>query len=349
MRTLDKYITREFLRYYFVFVFFFVAIFILTDFFTSIGNLKKEAVLYQIILYYTLQIPYLFVTLSPISIITSTLFTVSYFTSTNQLQAAQISGISVKRTTLPLFAAGIIIGFSTLFLDNTIVYQANKISHEIKEKNFIQTKEARLQKNVFTAAPPNYIFYIRYLNLQEGMMEDVMIYRDSIPPAFIISKKAKWDGNLWILEKGTEYILKEEPEEKTFVEKKVPVSKKPDYFAQTYFPPEKMSISELTRYIREYSKSGFDTSEFETELNFKFSSPFANFILMLVTIPLGVIIKKGRGASLATGLLMSFGYYQLLALFKTMGKTGIMNPFISAWIPNLLFIIGGIYLLYKME
>jgi len=46
---------------------------------------------------------------------------------------------------------------------------------------------------------------------------------------------------------------------------------------------------------------------------------------------------------------MSLGYYELIALLKSMGKTGAINPFLSAWIPSGLFLVVGIYLLFKME
>ncbi|RLE14205.1 hypothetical protein DRJ04_02835 [Candidatus Aerophobetes bacterium] len=349
MKVLDRYITREFLRYYFLFVFFFIAVFILTDFFTSMGNLKKEASIFHVVLYYLLQIPYLFVVLSPISVIISTLFVTSYLGSTNQLHAMLISGISAKRATLPLFTAGLVIGFSLLFIDNTLVYEVNHLSHKIKEKNFMQITETKVQKNIFIAVPPDYIFYVRSLNTEEGLMQDVLIYKNSLPNTLTLARRAKWKRGMWLLEEGREYILNRKPKEKPFIKKILPVNKEPRYFTRTYFPPERMSISELTGYIGEYSKSGFNTLDLETELQFKFSSPFANFILMLVTIPLGVIMRRGRGASLATGLLMSFGYYELMALFKTLGKSGVLDPFFSAWIPNILFIMAGIYLIYKME
>jgi len=349
MRTLDKYITKEFLKYYFLFVLFFVVIFVLTDFFISIGNLKKEASVLQMLIYYLLQIPYLIVILSPLSVIISTLFTISHFSSTNQLQAMQISGTSLKRATLPLFTAGLIIGFSLLFIDNTLVYEVNKISHKIKETNFVTTPETKIQKNIFVAVPPDYVLYIRSLNIEEGLMEDVLIYKKSSPPILTSAKKSIWKKENWLLLQGRDYILNQEPEERVFTEKILPIAKEPRYFIRSHFPPDKMSLSELTRYIKEYDKSGFDTQDLETEFQFKISSPFANFILILVTIPLGIILKRGRGASLGVGLVMSLGYYELIALLKSMGKTGAINPFLSAWIPSGLFLVVGIYLLFKME
>lgn len=337
------------MKYYFIFILLFVSVFVLTEFFTSMASFKKDANIFQIVIYYILQIPYLFVMLSHLSIIISTLFTISYFGSTNQLQATQISGISAKRATLPLFTAGLVIGFSILFMDNTLVYQANQISHEIKQNNFMGIPETTIQRNIFIAVPPDYVFYIRYLDVEKGFMEDVLIYKNSDPRSLICAAKSMWKEKTWVLEEGREYILNDEPSEHVFTRKTLPIDREPRYFIRTHFPPDKMSIFELTGYIEEYDRSGFKTEDLKTELQFKISTPFANFILIMVTIPLGVILKRGRGASLAVGLLMSFAYYQTMALFKTMGKAGLVAPFFAAWIPNLIFLIAAVYLIYKME
>jgi len=350
MRILDKYITREFLRYYFPFVFFFIAIFILTDFFTSMGHLKKEANFLQVTFYYILQIPYLLVILSPLSVIISALFVTSSFGSTNQFQAIQISGISGKRAILSLLTAGLIISFSTLFMDNTLVYKMNHLSYQLKEQSFTGIFESKIQRNIFIAVPPEYIFYIRSLNSREGIMSDVLIYKNSSPSVLTCAREGRWKEGVWVLYQGRDYILNGEIEERVFNRKILPITKKPDYFTRKYFPPERMNISELTHYIEEYGRGGFNIQDLETELQFKISSPFANFILMLIALPLGIMLKKGgKGASLAVGLLMSFGYYELIAFFKALGKSGVMEPFLAAWLANILFVIAGIYLVHKME
>ncbi len=350
MRILDKYILREFLRYYFLFVFFFIAIFLLTEFFSSISNLKENADIFQVVFYYLLQIPYHLVTLSPLSVIISSLFVTSYFSSTNQLQAVQISGISRKRFVLPLFTAGLIISFCALFLDNTLVYDANSFSYQIKKNNFKGVSTVEVQKNIFIAVPPDYVFYIRSFNYREAVMNNILIYKNSFPPVLTAAREMEWKEGLWILKEGSDYILEKEPKEISFKRKILPIVKKPAYFTRIYLPPERMNISELTKLIEEYEKSGFTTEDLKTELRFKVSAPFANFILMLVTIPLGMMLKRGgKGASLALGLLMSFGYYEVTAFFKTMGKAAAIDPFLAAWFSNLLFLIIGVYLVAKME
>lgn len=350
MRILDKYLSKDYLRLYLIFVFFFVAIFLLTDFFTFIGNLKREAASLAVIQFYLLQIPYYFTLLSPLSAIISTLFLVTQLAGTYQIQAAQIGGISLKRTVLPLLAVGLTMSFIMLFLNETLTFEANQRAQEFKEENFLGSPQKEVQKNIFIRVPPSYLFYIRSLNPQQGEMKNILIYKESPPYSITIAKGGKWIQEEWIFYEGTEYLLNEEMESISFSEKSLPLDKGPAYFSRKYFPPEKMNIAELRKYIEEYEKSGFKTLDLETELNFKFSYPFTNFILVFLGIPLGLVLRKGgRGTSFALGLLISFGFYEAMAFFTTLGKGGFISPFLAAWIPNLIFLAGGIYLFTRVE
>ncbi len=347
MKVLDKYVTKEFLRFYFIFIFFFVAIFILTDFFTSISKLKKGAEFASLVSYYLLQIPSLWILLSPISVVISCLFAIIYLTSTNQTQAIQTSGVSIKRAFLPIFTCGLIISFAMLFLDNTLTFQTNQLSYELKQKSFMGITNEKVQKNIFIAVPPSYIFYIRSFDLEKDRMRDILIYKKS--SSLTVAKEGKWENGKWTLYQGREYSL-EKLKEVYFNQKFLDIDQKPAYFTKKYFPPDKMNISELKKYIENYKKSGFETLDLETELNFKFSSPFASFILIFMSIPLGIFLRKGgRGAGLALGLIVSFGYFETMAFLKAIGKGGIVSPEIAAWVPNFIFLAVGIYLTTRME
>jgi len=350
MKILDKYITREYLRLYFIFIFFFIAVFLLTDFFQSMGTLKKEARLLTLFEYYLFQIPFSFSLLSPLAAIISTLFVITYLGETYQIQAIQISGTSIKRIALPLLTTGMILSFVLLFLNQTLTFQTNQLAQKIKEENFLRTPRKEIQRNIFIHVPPSYLFYIRSFNPKEAKMENVLIYKGSPPFLLITAREGKWTGDGWIFFQGLEYLLKEKLEGISFDKKFLPLDKNPSYFTKKYFPPEKMNISELKKCIDEYQKGGFETLRLETELNFKFSYPFTNFVLLLLGIPIGLILRKGgRGASFALGLTISFGYYEAMALFKTLGKGGIISPCLAAWIPNFIFLIGGIYLFTRVE
>jgi lipopolysaccharide export system permease protein len=55
----------------------------------------------------------------------------------------------------------------------------------------------------------------------------------------------------------------------------------------------------------------------------------------------------------ASGIIISIGlvffYYVIYSLCRSLGRGGMIDPFISAWIPNLLFLMLGIFLVFKAE
>ena len=65
-------------------------------------------------------------------------------------------------------------------------------------------------------------------------------------------------------------------------------------------------------------------------------APFA-----LITTRGGVLI--GVGMSIAIGLL----YYAAIAISLAFGKAGLLPPFVSAWLGNVLFAGLGIYLINR--
>ena len=350
MRLLDKYLSREYLKLYFMLTPFFIAFFLLTDFFTSIANLREGTKFLAVTQYYLLQIPYLLSLLSPVGVLMATLLTISHLGGTYQIQAAQISGVPVKRIVLPLLTIGIISSFVILFLDQSLIFRANQVAQRLKQENFLGPPPEQIQKNIFIHVPPSYLFYIRAFDPKQGKMENVLIYERVLPPRITAAKEASWVEKGWLLRHGMDYRLGEELEGTPFEEKIFLLDNEPSYFGKKYFPPEKMNIAELNRQIDEYRKSGLEILDLETELNFKVSYPFTNFILLFLGIPLGMLLRKGgKGASFGLSLVIGFGYYETIAFFKILAKSGAVSPFVVAWLPSFIFVAVGAYLYTLIE
>lgn len=349
MRILDRYVIRQFLRYYLLFVLFFVAVFLLTEAFTSFGVMSEGTQVLKLITYYALEVPYLIVLLSPVAVIIAGLFAASYLGSTNQLQAIQVSGISMKRAMLPLFVVGACISLVVLVADNTVIYEANKKGVEIRQESFGGIAEEATYQNIFIAVPPHYVFYIRSLDVQQETMSDVLICEYGEKTRILFAPLGRRVEGGWLLVKAKKHLVNEELQSEALDTLFLPVDHDASYFSRSYFPPERMSVFVLQQRIEEYRASGFNVSTLEAELQTKIAYPFGNFVLIVVALALGVILRRGRGASLAVGLLMAFGYYQLTAFAKSLGTTAAGSPLILAWTPNLLFLVVGAYLIYRMD
>ncbi|MFZ1086077.1 MAG: LptF/LptG family permease, partial [Terracidiphilus sp.] len=92
-----------------------------------------------------------------------------------------------------------------------------------------------------------------------------------------------------------------------------------------------------------------DGKRFQIEMHRRFAYPAACLILMLVGVPLGVTSRRG-GKSFAWifTILLVFVYYLLSSTGIALGKQNWISAFFAVWSANLLFAVGGIFLLWQM-
>jgi lipopolysaccharide export system permease protein len=79
-------------------------------------------------------------------------------------------------------------------------------------------------------------------------------------------------------------------------------------------------------------------------LHYKLALPFTALITVLVGVPFS--ISTGRASALvgmAKGISIAILYLPVMAFCLALGKGGILPPFFSAWITNIVFIFIGIY------
>ena len=110
-----------------------------------------------------------------------------------------------------------------------------------------------------------------------------------------------------------------------------------------------MSLSELNKNIeKEKIRGAGDLKDLENEKYRRFVYPFSSFVLMLIGVSISSRkVRGGIGLPLGVGLFLCFAYVVVdkFALVFVL-KSG-LPPLIGVFIPNVLFGIIGLYLLYK--
>jgi len=127
-------------------------------------------------------------------------------------------------------------------------------------------------------------------------------------------------------------------------------TEEPPYFKKEVKASEQMSALELRRYIEELSQSGFDVVRLSVQLYTKFAFPLIAFVVALIGIPFS--FTAGRKGAL-TGIALSIGiaivYWSISNLFEAMGNLSQLPPTVAAWSPDVLFGLGGFYLMLRVR
>jgi lipopolysaccharide export system permease protein len=88
-----------------------------------------------------------------------------------------------------------------------------------------------------------------------------------------------------------------------------------------------------------------DAREYLVEIHKKFSIPFACIVFVFIGAPLGIMSRRGTfgmGASLSLGFF--FFYWMCLKGGENLADRGLLDPWLSMWIANIILGIIGLYL-----
>jgi lipopolysaccharide export system permease protein len=114
---------------------------------------------------------------------------------------------------------------------------------------------------------------------------------------------------------------------------------------------EQMSYRQLKKYIIKLNADGYDTTTYQVDLMSKLAYPFANFIMVLISVPFAIIIgrKGGIAASVVVAFAIAFLYWITYSICVSLGYAGTLPPLLAAWTANILFIIGGSYMFLSVR
>ena len=111
-----------------------------------------------------------------------------------------------------------------------------------------------------------------------------------------------------------------------------------------------MTIRELRHQIAAYKAAYTNTNKLEMEMYKRITIPMASFIFALVGAPLG--LQKNRSSSsagFAISIVVIFIYYGVMTLSGALGESGSIPTLLAAWLPNILGVIAGAYLNYRVS
>lgn len=367
MKILDRYLLISFLKNYLISFLVLIGLYITLDMVFNFDDLvepPKSAtsmsltvpkILFDIVAYYTVQTPLIFVYLSGMIAVVGAAFTLLRLSRFNELTAMLAAGTSLRRVALPILAAGVALN-GLLVADQELLIplliprliRTHEDMHTPTPKSF-SVQMMRDERNGllcaarYTPPAPPFPATIEYLDVVE---------RDPtlLPSGHLYADSAVWDENakIWRLTNGW-HVKVLRPQDIT---RPLPPISVAAY--QSDITPDEIALWRGGQYVQllptrrlnqllQRPKS-YGIMDLLRTKNFRLTQPLANIILLMLAVP-SVMSREPTRLKMATtrcltlcGLCMGLVFitYQMAATPPS-AEWGALWPAIMAWTPIFIF------------
>lgn len=359
MKILHNYLLSQFLRALLVCLLISTILFLVFDFFERLEIVLVDDPSFKLIFkYFLYKIPVVMALMLPVSMLVATLYTVGMLSKNSEMTAMRAAGLTILWIAKPLFITGISVSALALLLNETLLPQLNRRVQEIYNIDIKQRHQnGGLSKDNIWWRNQNQFFSASFFDSRDNTLHDFSSFE--LNPEFDVHRRtdsqvAKWVPYLgWSMSNIDQYSF--------FTDDKIsirqipifplPISQTPQFFYRSEIEPETMSFFELNSYVQKLKEDGIATAEYTVDLLSKFAFPLINLIVVLVVLPFA--LKPARSGNLATssiaGIAIGFSYYVINAFSIAMGRAELWDPWIAAWMANLLMGSIGIILNWGAE
>ena len=319
-----------------------------------------------------LRLPSFLVLSFPMSVLLSTLLAYGKLSGNSEILALRSLGIRTYRTIIPALILSIFMTGLTFYFNNNLVPTANKysemllrdglgksvsmeIGHDIFFKGYGSYTDLETNETTKRNTYLNQIFFSRLV--ENNVMKNVTVIDFSkIGYKQILSaEKAVFDKSIsaWKFSNGRLITLDKNGNTTTigFDSYLYPLGDGPLKVSKIPDDANKMTLKEALAAKRLYKETGnvSEARKMSVRIQEKFTLPCACIVFGLIGSSLGsksnIRATKSQGFGLSVILILF--YYVLSFVSSSFGVKGLIAPILSAWIPVIISLSGGLFLLRK--
>lgn len=302
------------------------------------------------------QLPLLLMDIIPAASLFGVILFLGRLLRERELDVIRTSGVSLIKIMTPVFIGVFAICVGAFFWNDYIVPSANHRFQVELRRMSVKQDFPLFREDVVFKAPQNRFIYLKRVERKTGIIGGIMIFEtgsQSKWPRIITAEYGRIQKGIWELDRGVVHEFDKEGAVKSELKfGKMELMMTKDYlgFVSEEKGPNEMRTTELLKMIDLYRRSGLNMPAFQVFYQSKFSDPIISLILVFLAAPLTVMTgRNSRWLGLVFCFLIIMGYYALQVIGRTMGVNSLIAPWAAAWVPNLFFLVIGIFLLLKTE
>ena len=308
----------------------------------------------------------------PMAVLLSTLLAYGKLSANSELLALKSLGIKTSRIIAPAIALSIFMTGLTFYFNDNLVPKSNKLAEATlragigssfsaeqgKDNIMFSRYGSRINSSNKPTKTNTYLTHIFYASWYENnIMKGVTLLDFSREDLQQILKanSAKFDkeNSSWIFSEGSIVSIDQSGQTTNiqFKEYTYPFVEGPLELARIPRDATEMSLKQALKAEEIYKKTGNikEVRRIQVRIQEKFTLPCACLVFGLIGSSLGsksnLRSSKSQGFGLSVILILI--YYVMSFVFSSFGVKGLFPPIIAAWLPVLISLGGGMYLLRK--
>jgi len=308
----------------------------------------------------------------PMSVLLSTLLAYGKLSSNSEILALRSLGIKTSRLIIPALILSIFMTGLTFYLNNSLVPLTNNYSekllrdglgksvsiergHDIFFKGYGSFTDPKTNKSTERNTFLNQIFFSRVV--EDNVMKNVTVLDFSKLgyKQILSANEGVFDpeNSTWIFSDGRLITLDEEGRTTTIgFEKYVyPLGDGPLKVSKIPESANKMTLNQAFAAKRLYEETGDarEARKMSVRIQEKFTLPCACLVFGLIGSSLGSKpnLRSSKSQGFGLSVILILFYYILSFVSSSLGIKGTITPFLSAWLPVLISLSGGFFLLKK--
>jgi LPS export ABC transporter permease LptF/LPS export ABC transporter permease LptG len=363
MRILTRYVLREVISHAAIGV----GVFTFVLFTRDLGRLldlvaRNSAPLPSVAEVFFFTVPVALTITIPAGVLVGILIGLSRLAADSEITAMRASGVGVWHF-LRIISIFVVVAWAIALVNGVFIAPRSQAALGRLEDRLKSSQVSfEIQPNVFYEGFPKMVVYVRDVHPRPGASEWNGVFladiTDPAEPRITMAESGIMVGegpqtlHLHLTNGSTHETVAGQPDHyqiSTFAETDIPILLPAGDTNQAQPPPVgEMTTSELWNQAQ---RSDPITRRWDLiEFHRRFALSTACVVLALVGIPLGLSSKKGgKSAGFVLTIILVFAYYSVSLIGVSFAREGRVSPAMGVWPADILFLIGGAFLLWRVE
>jgi lipopolysaccharide export system permease protein len=362
MRLLDRYLLREFLVPLGYCLGGFLVFWLTFDVLSELDSFQESQLrLWEIVRYYEAKTPDFLVIVMPVALLLALLYAMTNHARHNEITAIRAAGLSLWRLGMVYLAVGL--GFSVvLFAVNEwwvpdSLERADRILHPDRLGPAGEGSRDWRRSLNFRHSGADRIWSIGAYNIKTfEMLHPQIDWRLSDGSRrHLFAERGLRTNHAWLFlntqqwtnQPGTnslpvpslmDSVLIEDFEETPeMIQSEIKISNLSNLKAARKI---QLSLKEILNYQRLHPNlEPRDSVMLQTQFHARLAAPWTCLVVVLIALPLSTRVSSRRNVfvGVANSIFICFSYFVLLKLGLVLGTSGLLLPWLAAWMPNFVF------------